>query len=178
MHIRLKRFCPCGNSLPGAIYIDGKLTYNTLENNARKIPTGFYPVRLTMSPRFGEILPLIDRVIGRSGIRIHPGNTAADSAGCVLVGTLEAERLKGGKAERRKGGEADEPRLLYSRACFNKLRDKLLATQRKGEEIWINITEPENPTNAGYDYATAHLYEQYPDERTVVYVFGDEAEPV
>ena len=168
MHIHLTRFNPCGNAQPGAIYIDGKLTCNTLENNARKIPTGFYPLHLTMSPRFEEILPLIDRVIGRSGIRIHPGNLAQQSQGCVLVGALETpqETLRRG---------ANEPRLLYSRSIFNKLRDKMLATQRKGEEIWIEITEPENTTNAGYDYATEHFFEQYPDERTAVYVLGDES---
>lgn len=171
MHIQLKRFSPCGNSLPGTIYIDGVKTCNSLENHARKIPIGFYPVRLTMSPKFGEILPLIDLVIGRSGIRIHPGNTADDSSGCILVGALESPQ----ETHRR---HANEPRLLSSRTIFNQLRTQLLATQRKGEEIWINITEPENPTNAGYDYATAHLYEQYPDERTVVYVFGDETTEV
>jgi len=31
-------------------------------------------------------LPLVNNVKGFSGIRIHPGNTAADSLGCILVG--------------------------------------------------------------------------------------------
>lgn len=50
------------------------------------IPTGKYKVTVTYSPRFKRMLPLVNDVPGFSGIRIHPGNTAEDTDGCILVG--------------------------------------------------------------------------------------------
>ena len=112
------------------------------------IAPGFYPVRLTMSPRFGEILPLIDRVIGRSGIRIHPGNTAADTVGCILVGTREGERL------------------LSSKNAFMHLRARMMRAIKNKEEIWIEIvdaTDIVKRQDLYYDNATHHLYERLSD---------------
>jgi len=51
------------------------------------IPSGTYNVSVTMSQRFGKMLPLISPVPNFSGIRIHSGNTTADTSGCVLVAT-------------------------------------------------------------------------------------------
>ena len=54
------------------------------------IPEGEYRVSMTYSPRYKTQLPLIT---GDSrfnslwqGIRIHAGNTAKDTQGCILVG--------------------------------------------------------------------------------------------
>ena len=54
------------------------------------IPEGEYRVSMTYSPRYKTQLPLIT---GNSrfnslwqGIRIHAGNTAKDTQGCILVG--------------------------------------------------------------------------------------------
>lgn len=50
------------------------------------IPYGVYTVDLTMSPKFKRLLPLVEHVPHFTGIRIHRGNTAGDSAGCILPG--------------------------------------------------------------------------------------------
>lgn len=50
------------------------------------IPSGTYPVVLSYSNKFKRILPEILNVKGFSGIRIHRGNKAKDSLGCLIVG--------------------------------------------------------------------------------------------
>lgn len=50
------------------------------------IPTGRYQVTITYSSRFKRQLPLVNNVLGYSGVRIHSGNTAEDTDGCILVG--------------------------------------------------------------------------------------------
>lgn len=168
MFLKLYRTEIGPTAVTGKLYVDNVAFCDTLEpapansNVALRygapgcIAPGFYPVRLTMSPRFGEVLPLIDRVIGRSGIRIHPGNTARDTTGCVLVGTLEAERLKGGKAER----------LLSSKNAFMHLRARMQRAVKNKEEIWIEIvdaTDLARNQDLYYDQATHTLYEGMPD---------------
>lgn len=83
----------------GSLYISGRFECFTLEDPDRlalgrpkipgntAIPVGTYPVAITMSPRFRRELPIVEDVPGFIGIRIHAGNTAADSEGCILVGT-------------------------------------------------------------------------------------------
>ena len=49
------------------------------------IPTGHYHVVLTMSDRFRRLTPELLDVPGFTGIRMHGGNTEADTTGCLLV---------------------------------------------------------------------------------------------
>lgn len=50
------------------------------------IPAGTYKVTMEYSPRFKRLLPYLHDVPHFLGILIHAGNTADDSAGCIIVG--------------------------------------------------------------------------------------------
>ncbi|MBR2060073.1 MAG: hypothetical protein IKR75_02370 [Fibrobacter sp.] len=72
----------------GKLYFNGAQVCYTLENAAKAIPCGVYMVQNSMSPKFKRELPLLwnEKVHANRGIRIHVGNTAKDSQGCILVG--------------------------------------------------------------------------------------------
>ena len=72
----------------GRLCFCGRVICNTLENRSKAIPCGLYSMLNSMSPKFKRELPLIwnEGVPERRGIRIHRGNSAKDSKGCILVG--------------------------------------------------------------------------------------------
>lgn len=72
----------------GRLYLNGQMVCYTLENASKAIPCGMYTVQNSKSPKFKRELPLIynSTVKASRGIRIHVGNDAKDSAGCILVG--------------------------------------------------------------------------------------------
>ena len=72
----------------GKLYFNGGLVCYTLENATNAIPCGVYYVQNSKSPKFKRELPLIcnSGVPSSRGIRMHRGNTAKDSQGCILVG--------------------------------------------------------------------------------------------
>lgn len=89
----------------GSLSIDGKKFCDTLEDMVRDlnkngvfdgdekkvygetaIPYGTYDVVVDYSPKFKRELPRLQNVKHFEGILIHRGNTAEDSAGCILVG--------------------------------------------------------------------------------------------
>ena len=84
MLIRLIRNQPQGTAITGRLVINGRFFCNTLERKGYEIPALCYPVRVTMSPRFKRLLPIVQNVPGRSGIRIHRGSKPEHSSGCVL----------------------------------------------------------------------------------------------
>ena len=77
-----------GTAILGSLYLNGAFICYTLENAAKAIPTGLYLVQNSMSPKFKRELPLVFNagVSSSRGIRMHRGNTAKDSQGCILVG--------------------------------------------------------------------------------------------
>ena len=64
MLIKLIRNQPQGKALFGQLYVDGKSFCDTLENTDYAIPTGFYRLRVTFSPRWQVLLPILDGVWG------------------------------------------------------------------------------------------------------------------
>lgn len=95
MHIRVLRIDGDAERTIGLMVVDGVFTNYTLEDPVRTgpkipgktaIPIGRYEVTITHSQRFDRPLPLLLDVPDFSGIRIHAGNTAADTSGCILVG--------------------------------------------------------------------------------------------
>jgi hypothetical protein len=86
------------------------------------IPRGIYRVVLDYSVRFQRQMPHILDVPGFEGIRIHSGNTAADTEGCILVGLTKANSFIG-----------------QSRIAFDRLFDSLEKAHYLGEPMFIEI---------------------------------------
>lgn len=130
MRIILLRFAQQPGWTLGALFIDERFECFTVEDEARAIkvpgvtaiPEGIYSVRITYSPKFNRMLPLIENVPGFDGIRIHIGNTAADTDGCIIPGVMAAAG-----------------RVLESRAAFDALYAKIQEAQDRHEEISITI---------------------------------------
>lgn len=80
----------------GKLFVGGIMLCSTLENEKTLIPTGTYKLNVSKSPKFERMLPLVynDNVSMIRGIRIHAGNSAKDSSGCILVGERVGNRLK------------------------------------------------------------------------------------
>lgn len=122
MELYLHRDTLLAGTTLGKLYINGVYECEVLEDlyrgNAPKvpaatcIPNGRYRVRITPSPRFKRDLPLVENVPGFSGIRIHAGNTADDTEGCLLPG-------------RKRGTINGRQAVLESTAAFNALFAKL-----------------------------------------------------
>lgn len=58
---------------------------STLENADYLIPALVYKVAVTQSPKFKRLLPVLEQVPNRTGIRIHRGAHPKHSKGCILV---------------------------------------------------------------------------------------------
>lgn len=100
MHIKVIRKKLQATCTLGEMHIDGKFFAYTLEDPYRhlqgditkKVPedtcidNGTYEVIVDYSNRFKKELPHILNVPCFEGIRIHGGNTAANTEGCILVG--------------------------------------------------------------------------------------------
>ena len=90
--IHLTRISREGKAVRGCLRFEGQ-EYATLENADYIIPVGIYEVRVTWSPRFKRMLPLVMQVPGRSGIRFHRGTKPEHSRGCILVSAANEQQL-------------------------------------------------------------------------------------
>ena len=85
MLIRLIRNKPHGSAITGRLIIDGTFFCNTLERKGYQILALCYHVSVTRSPKFKRLLPIVQNVPNRSGIRFHRGTKPEHSTGCILV---------------------------------------------------------------------------------------------
>jgi len=98
MKIKVERIWKKETYTIGRMSIDGTPFCNTLEDKVRNltkeskvfggtaIPAGTYRITMTYSPKFKRVMPLLNGVPQFDAIRIHPGNKAEDTEGCLLVG--------------------------------------------------------------------------------------------
>lgn len=115
----------------GKLYVNGAYECYILEDIEREckvpgktaIPAGRYRVAITMSPRFKKPLPLLYDVPNYAGVRIHPGNDADDTEGCLLPGQTNPTPYTVGNS-----GKA-----------FDALMAKLRVAEALGESIYIEI---------------------------------------
>lgn len=111
MKLMLMRTKKTKSFTTGKLFVNGKYFCDTLEDADRgladsdditviqgkkiygetAIPFGNYKVKITYSPRFKKMMPEVLNVKGFSGIRIHSGNDADDTMGCILVGENKSE---------------------------------------------------------------------------------------
>lgn len=137
MHIRVMREPSINDTTLGSLFIDDHWQCHTLEDvirpagekvrNKTAIPPGRYKLILSMSNRFKKIMPEVLNVPMFTGIRIHSGNTAKDTAGCLLVGQTRS-------LETRSIGR--------SRFAYTALMLKLTAAVKAGETIYITFVNP------------------------------------
>ena len=91
MYIKLIRNEPQGSAITGRLVINGRWFCKTLERVGYQIPALCYHLAVTMSPKFRRLLPIVQNVPGRSGIRFHVGKVPKHSTGCVLLPDRETE---------------------------------------------------------------------------------------
>ena len=105
MKLTLKRIALRPTYTIGKLYIDDVYFCDTIEDTVRDlnkngkfdngeqkikgktaIPYGTYEIKWTYSPRFKKYTPQLMNVPSFEGIRVHAGNTSADTEGCLILG--------------------------------------------------------------------------------------------
>ena len=134
MELKLNRIFLSSSATIGELWANNTHLCDTLEDRVRPegekiygktaIPEGTYEMVLSYSPRFKKILPEILNVPNFTGIRIHCGNSSANSSGCILVGTWDGEK---------------EDRISDSKIAFNELMSLLQKAADNKEKVAITI---------------------------------------
>jgi len=127
------------NVTGGELFLGDLFLCYTLEDTDRKleeggvkipgktaIPRGVYDLVLDYSIRFKRILPHLLDVEDFEGIRIHAGNTEADTEGCVLLGEVRSVSDNSYHIEK-------------SRAAFLEVFKRMQAIKFSGEAMEIEI---------------------------------------
>lgn len=151
MLLKLQRTHKFKDKTIGRLYINGIYFCDTLEDtdmdlsnqdsllyikskkifSKTAIPRGVYEVVITQSSRFKKLLPQLLKVKGFDGIRIHSGNTEADTDGCILVGVTVKFGANLDITERSY--------LIQSRVTMQRVMEELYTASGR-EKIEITIT--------------------------------------
>lgn len=132
MNITITRKPSANGATIGEMLIDGEHCCYTLEDVVRPdgvkvpgqtaIPAGRYRVIIDQSRRFGCPMPHVLDVPNFEGVRIHSGNTAEDTEGCILLGQTH-----------------DDNHVWQSRMAFVAFMRKLEAALQDGGEVWLTV---------------------------------------
>jgi len=132
MQLHLLRDTFAARSTLGLLYVDDVAECDTLEDRVRigpkvprrtAIPPGTYRVVIDDSARFKKPMPHVLDVPGFEGIRIHSGNTDADTEGCILLG--------------RRTANVDF--IADSRKAFDAFFAKLKAAVDRDEQVSLTV---------------------------------------
>jgi hypothetical protein len=138
MELVLQRGVSANGCTIGELRVDGAFECYVLEDVVREIPgqpveawkifgvtaipAGRYRVKVSYSPHFQRRLPELVNVPGYVGVRIHAGNSAKDTEGCLVLGQARtADSVQGSVA-----------------AC-QALLPRLEAACDGGGEVWITV---------------------------------------
>ena len=162
MYLKLIRNKANGSAITGRLVIDGRWFCNTLERKGYEILALCYQVAVTMSPRFKRLLPIVQNVPQRSGIRFHRGTKPEHSTGCILVvadnindniDNLRANQLPGALKENigcRSAADVEQS-----------LTQLLLQAQNNHEEIILEVIDYRPGTEYGYDHPCESVLQEH-----------------
>lgn len=168
MYIRLIRNQPKGIAITGRLVIDGRWFCDTLERVGYQIPAICYPIRVTQSPKFRRLLPIVQNVPQRSGIRFHRGTKPEHSTGCILLvadnwhGVEWCRMVQNGvELSSLKTNNATQPYTTLHNSkppqgrtaadVEKQLTDLILKAQDEHEEIILEVTDFRAGTEYGYN---------------------------
>ena len=163
MYIQLIRNKPQGNTITGRLVIDGRWFCNTLERVGYQIPALCYHIAVTHSPKFKRLLPIVQNVPQRSGIRFHVGKAPKHSTGCILVVADNPSRSR----ELIRAEVVDvvvNNKNIGSRSAADietQLTQLLFQTQESHEEIILEVFDFRPGTEYGYNHPCERELQQH-----------------
>ena len=136
MHIHAHRNVFTENSTISNVTVNGDFICFFLEDKDRKledggtkvygrtaIPRGFYEIKMDYSPKYKKNMPHVLDVPQFEGIRIHPGNQADDTEGCLIPGL-----------------DYKTDWVSESKIAYEKLLSMMLNAWTAGEKVTLEIT--------------------------------------
>ena len=162
MYLKLIRNQPQGHAIRGRLVIDGRWFCNTLERVGYQIPALFYPVKVTMSPKFKRLLPLVCGVprMGRSGVQeFRSSGVTSEQAQSATEHLNSSSAASKPRSPLRTGirfHRGSKPQ--HSTGCILLPADKeieltnlLKQVQNNHEEIILEVFDFRPGTELGYD---------------------------